>query len=120
MKKVILTLITILTVTATFAGNEEASVMNETKTFMVNFNARKIGEALDLSTDQLECINDIAKTFDAEMMNAAVAPNEEKKELVAQAIHNNLTNMSYILTPDQYKQYEVILNTTLKNRGLKK
>lgn len=79
MKKVILTLITILTVTATFAGNEEASVMNETKTFMVNFNTRKIGEALDLSTDQLECINDIAKTFDAEMMNAAVAPNEEKR-----------------------------------------
>lgn len=53
--------------------------MNETKTFMVNFNTRKIGEALDLSTDQLECINDIAKTFDAEMMNAAVAPNEEKR-----------------------------------------
>ena len=46
--------------------------------------------------------------------------DEEKSEMVDAAVKRNLTYMAYVLDNSQLKKYTLLLDTTLKNRGLKK
>lgn len=107
-----------LSMTLTFAESENTHLT--TSTYNVNFNYRKVADALDLSSDQMETMQDVSKTFEAEMTNAESASNEDRTDMIAQAIHDNLQYMSYILTPEQFNKYTVLLNKTMKNRGLEK
>ena len=54
------------------------------------------------------------------MLNASAAHDDEKAEMVDAAVKRNLTYMAYVLDNSQMKKYTSLLNTTLKNRGLKK
>ena len=117
MKKMILTLVALMSMTMAFAEGENTKATNTVAAYDMSVNYSKLAEALGLSMDQLESIEDVHKTFCIEMMNAANAPKDERKGMVDKAIEKNLKYMHYILN---YSKYLLLLNTTMNNRGLNK
>ena len=119
MKKLIFTVVALMSMTMTFAENESAVNINTTESYNMTVNMNKLSQALGLSDDQVEAVNEIHKSFGAEMMCAAQYGNEERSKKVDQAIKRDLAYMNYILSQDQYRKYLMLLNVTLRNRGLK-
>lgn len=116
MKKIVLTVVAMLSMTMAFA-NEETTV--SAKNYDMSVNVRKLSETLGLTLDQMESLTDIHTNFCGEMMAASVAGNDSK-EKVEKAVVKDLKNMRYILTAEQFDKYEMLLNVTLANRGLDK
>jgi hypothetical protein len=82
-------------------------------------NMRKLAVTLELNSDQMEAVQDIHTAFCNDMLLAAYAHADERKELVDQAVKKDVRYMHYILDEKQYKMYLTLLNATLTNRGLK-
>ena len=97
MKKMILTLVAMLSMTTAFAEG-----------------------ALNLADDQKEAVADIHHTFASELMFAAQYNANDRKKLVARALDNNIKWMRYVLDENQFRTYRVLLNSTVNNRGLNK
>ena len=116
MKKIILTVMAMFCMTATFAENAEAK---NVEAYNMNVNMRSIQRALSLSKEQTEQFADLHQTFCAEMMFAANAKDADKvNEMVRLAVNKDLQYMSYILNHDQYRKYIMLLNATMRNRDL--
>ena len=97
MKKIVLMLVALMSMTTVaFAEGENAKAANETAAYDMRVNYSKLANALGLSIDQLESVEDVHKTFCIEMMNAANAPKDERKSMVDKAIEKNLKYMRYI------------------------
>ena len=116
MKKIVLTLVALMSMTTTFAENES---MNTTESYNMNVNMKKLAIALNLSQDQIEGVAEVHKTFAAEMMFAAQYDKEERTKMIDKAVKKDLAYMNYILSNEQYRKYLMLLNMTLTNRGLK-
>ncbi len=120
MKRLFMVVVAMLSMTMTFAENENAANLNNTEAYNMTVNMKKLSQALSLSKDQIESVAEIHKTFSAEMMFAAQeAAGEERQKMVDKAIKKDLGWMDYILNREQYRKYVMLLNMTLKNRGLK-
>ena len=102
-----------------YAENENAENTQNVESYDMNVNMRKLAVALDMTFDQMETVQDIHRTFCAEMMLAAHANKEEREALMDQALRKDLRYMHYVLDQKQYRKYVTLLNTTLRNRGLK-
>lgn len=111
--------VAMLSMTMTFAENENAANLNNAEAYNMTVNMKKLGQALNLSKDQVESFTEIHKTFNAEMQFAAQSTGEEREKMVEKAIKKDLAYMDYILNKDQYRRYVMLLNMTLVNRGLK-
>ena len=120
MKKVMILAVALLSMTTTtFAADENASATTATAAYNMNVNMNSLTDALSLNIDQTEAVADVHKNFTAEMMNAAIAPSEERKPMMDKAIVKDLKYMHSILSSNQYRKYVMLLNATLANRGLK-
>ena len=116
MKKIMILAVAMFAMaTTTFAADEAT---NATAAYNMNVNMSSLADALALNIDQAEAVADVHKNFSAEMMNAAVAPAEERDAMVGKAINKDLKYMHSILNDKQYRKYLMLLNTTLKNRGV--
>ena len=115
MKKIVLTVVAVLSMTMAFAEDENTNAVNNVQAYNMEVNYGKLADCLGLTMDQEEAVEDVHKTFCAEMMNAAVASKDERK-----AITKDLRYMHYILSDKQYRKYLMLLNTTINNRGLNK
>ena len=120
MKKIVLVMFAMLSMTTAFAENENANRVNVANVYDMSLNIRKLGEALGLTFDQMETVADIHRTFCGEMMIASQSHKDDQKGLVEKAVNKDLKHMSYVLTGKQYQKYERLLNATLENRGLNK
>jgi hypothetical protein len=107
-----------LSMTMTFAENENATETSDLNAYDMSVNMRKLSVALDLKEDQMEAVAEIHHTFSAEMLFAAQASKDERQEMVRKAVTKDVKYMHYILDEKQYKKYLLLLNTTLNNRGL--
>ena len=116
MKKIVLTMVALMSMTMTFAENEG---MNATEAYDMTVNMKKLSQALGLTMDQVESVAEVHKTFSSEMMFAAQYGKDERTKMVEKAVNKDLAYMNYILNKDQYRKYVMLLNTTLTNRGLK-
>ena len=119
MKKIVLTIVDLMSMTMTFAENESAANLNTTEAYNMTVNMRQLARALNLSNDQVESVAEVHKTFSAEMMFAAQYGKDERAKMMDKAINKDLAYMNYILNKDQYRKYLRLLNVTLVNRGLK-
>ena len=119
MKKIVLMVVAMFMMTATFAENENNSAMKSVEAYDMTINMRKLAVVLDLTSDQMEAVQDIHNAFCNDMMLAAYAQADERGTLVKSAVKKDMRYMRYILNDAQYKKYELLLNTTLVNRGLK-
>ena len=112
--------------TMAFAEKENAVVenaveMNANNVYDMSVNMRKLSVALGLTVDQIEAVETVHNTFNAEMLFAAhYGTKEERDAQVKKAVEKDIKWMNYILTKDQYRKYLVLLNATLNNRGLNK
>lgn len=113
-------MVAMLSMTMSFAENENAASLNTTEAYDMTVNMKKLSQALGLSKDQVESVAEIHKTFSAEMMFAAqTASGEERSKMVEKAINKDLAYMDYVLSAEQYRKYLTLLNITLLNRGLR-
>ena len=120
MKKIVLTMVALMSMTMTFAENETAANLNKAEAYnMKTVNVTKLCQALNLSKDQVESFTEVYKTFTSELLFAAQMNDEERQLMVENAIKKDLAWMDYILNKDQYRKYVMLLNVTLHNRGLK-
>lgn len=119
MKRLFLTVVTMLSMTLTFAENENMNSVNNAAAYNMEVNMSQLGKTLELADDQKEAVAEIHKTFCAEMMFATQYGQEERDARVEAAIKKDLGFMNYILSPEQYKKYVMLLNITLANRGLR-
>jgi len=118
MKKILVLAVALLSMaTTTFAADENASATNAA--YNMNVKMGSLADALSLNIDQTEAVADVHKNFTAEMMNAAVAPKEERAAIIDKAVLKDLKYMHGILNDAQYRKYVMLLNATLVNRGLK-
>ena len=116
MKKIVLTLVALMSMTTIFAENEG---MNTTEAYNMTVNMKMLARTLNLSQDQIESVAEVHKTFSSEMVFAAQYGKEERTKMVEKAVNKDLAYMNYILNKDQYRKYVMLLNMTLVNRGLK-
>lgn len=109
-----------LSMTMTFAENEEAKNVTNVEAYDMSVNMRKLSVALDLKADQMDAVESIHNTFKAEMQLAAQQGNEaDRNEMLNRAVDRDIKWMHYVLDQKQYRKYLTLLNTTLVNRGLK-
>ena len=119
MKRLFLTVVAMLSMTLTFAENENMNSVNTAEAYNLSVNINQLSKALGLADDQVEAVAEIHKTFCSEMMFATQYGKEERDARVDAAIKKDLGFMNYILNRDQYRKYVMLLNVTMINRGLK-
>ena len=120
MKKIVLMMVALMSMTFAYAENENANNTLNVEAYDMNVNMRKLAVTLDMTFEQMEAVEDIHRTFCAEMLFAAhAANNEEREKLVEKALKKDVRYMGYILNKEQYRKYLILLNATLRNRGLK-
>lgn len=120
MKKIVLTMVALLSMTAAFAEGEVDNEAAEAAKYEIRFNMNSLSKALDLNYDQQKAVGDIMNMFASDMTNAAATSGNERAELRKKAINRDLAYMRAVLEPEQYRTYVMLLNTTLNNRGFKK
>ena len=119
MKKFFLIVAMMLTMGVySFAEDSNASKVANVEKYEWKINHRKLGNALNLSIDQMEMSDDIIDEFENDMTFASTMGSEESSNMiVANAVKKNVQYMASILTKEQYRKYLMLLNLTLKNRG---
>ncbi len=128
MKKIVLTMVAMLSMTMAFAGNSEsdakaksahAAVATEANYDMA-VNYYSLAQALGLYGDQIEVIEFVHDRFVNEMNKAGKADESLRKELVTKAASRELQGMRQVLDKEQFRKFNTLLNVTLNNRGLLK
>jgi Ni/Co efflux regulator RcnB len=120
MKKMILTMVAMLSMTTAFAEGENAASVENMEAYELNINMNKLSKALNLADDQKEAVADIHRTFASELKFAAEYGKNDRKAYVERAIENDVKWMRYVLNEDQMHIYLRLLNSTINNRGLNK
>jgi len=120
MKRLFLTVVAVLSMTMAFAEDENLNSVNKSNAYDMTINYGKLGQALGLSADQLDAVEDVHKVFCADMLSVSAATKESRKLMMDNAIKKDLRYMRYILDNEQYHKYLVLLNATINNRGLNK
>ena len=120
MKKMILTMVAMLSMTAAFAEGEKMAEVSNLETYEMNVNMDRLSKALRLTDEQRDAVEEVHHTFAAELKFAAVYGDKKRDAMVKRAISNDVKWMRYILTKDQMRTYRTLLNATMKNRGLVK
>ena len=118
MKRLFLMTVAMFSMTMTFAENEEAKEVKNVEAYDMSVNMRRLGVTLGLTVDQMEAVETIHNTFNAEMQMAARADENARQELVNKAVERDIKWMHYVLDQKQYSNYLTLLNSTLNNRGL--
>ncbi|MBR2103444.1 MAG: hypothetical protein IJ928_11965 [Prevotella sp.] len=119
MKRLFLTVVAVLSMTMTFAKDENLNTTNNMQVYSMEVNYNKLGDALQLTSDQMDAVKDIHQEFCANMMSVAASDESARKSMMQNAINIDLRYMRIVLNDKQYKQYLRLLNTTLLNRGLR-
>lgn len=121
MKKIVLTLMAVLSMTSAFAADEKGNAKNMSDMYEMNFNIYSLSDALELQSGQFELVRDGQETFSKEMGKAKYAKDEvSRKAIVDKALARNVKYMSDVLDRTQYHKYLMLLNATINNRGIDK
>ena len=119
MKKIVLMLVAMMTITMAHAENEDQNTVQTANAYDMTVNIRKLAVALGLTLDQMEVVEDIHHQFCNEMLLASQAEGDERTQLVDEALKKDVRYMRYVLDEKQYRRYLLLLNTTVTNRGLR-
>jgi hypothetical protein len=118
MKRLFLTVVAVLSMTMTFAEDENLNQVENVDAYRMEVNYHRLGEALNLSSDQMEAVQSIHDAFCVDMMSIAAANQSSRKAMLKNAIDKELRFMRIVLDDKQYKKFLLLLNVTLNNRGL--
>ena len=128
MKKIVLVLVAMLSMTTVFAENTEkngktqkapeVTVATMNNNYDMSIKYRSLASKLELNDYQREAVQLIHNKFVTEMRNAQSANDAERKGLVKKASDKELQYMGYVLNDKQYNMFSTLLSLTLGNRGL--
>ena len=107
-----------LSMTMTFAEDENLNRVESVDAYRMEVNYNRLGEALNLSSDQMEAVQSIHDAFCVDMMSIAAANRESRKAMMKNAIDREVRFMHIVLNEKQYRKFLLLLNVTLNNRGL--
>jgi hypothetical protein len=117
MKKVFLMLVMMFTMSVSMFAEDNNTT--EIEKYEINVNTNKLANYLELSSDQIDAVENVTEELTKDLMFAAVECNETNRKSVARnAISKNVKNISYVLTDKQFKKYLAVLNATMINRGI--
>ena len=116
----ILTMMAMLMMTTAFAEDENTAEVSNLEAYDMNINMNKLSDALNLTEDQKEAVENIHYVFNTEMMYAAKYGSCDRDAIVKRAIDTDIKRMGYVLNYDQMHKYMKILNATIRNRGIVK
>ena len=119
MKKIILTIVAMMTMTVGFAKteNHQAAVKNVER-YDMTIDIRRLSAKLDLTENQMEAIQVIHENFNDALQSAASSTWFERRHKVHEAVRKDIHNMQNILNEKQFNDYMTLLMTTLRNKGL--
>lgn len=118
MKKIILFAAFLFTMNASV--NAENDAVNNVEAYNINANINSLVRYLNLSSDQIESVENIQKIFEENLRYASFVTNDEsRRKMVSNSIEFSTKNMSYILNEEQYKKYLTVLNATINNKHIK-
>lgn len=122
MKKVILMLVMMFTMSMySFAEDANANEVNVIERYDLKVNLRKLGSFLQLSSDQMDGMETVETELQNDLMFVAVECTKDNRNAVAKnAIDKHLKHVHYVLNKEQYRKYLIVLNATIKNRGIGK
>ena len=120
MKKFFLMMVVMCSMTTAFAEGENLNVVGTIDAYEININMNKLSNALNLSEDQKEAVENIHYVFNTEMMYAAKYGSTDRDAIVKRAIDTDIKRMSYVLNNTQMHKYMEILKSTIRNRGIVK
>ncbi len=135
MKRLYVSVVALLSMTMAFAGNgnetknaNDSNVCDSTATgkgkteaaYDINYNLRRMGETLGLTLSQMNSVDALNRSFNDDLKALVGAADADRKALLDNAVANDFKRMSYVLTPAQLSKYEILINTTLANRGMEK
>jgi hypothetical protein len=120
MKKVFLMMVMLFAMSVySFAEDNNATEIERIERYDIKVNTKRLGEYLQLSTDQYDAVETVVDEFSNDMMFAAVeCGNTTRGKVAKNAVDKNVKYMSYILNKDQYHKYLMILNATIRNRKI--
>jgi hypothetical protein len=91
----------------------------EIEKYDVKVNAKKLGDCLQLSSDQYDAVEAVVNELSSDLMFAAVQNGEAtRKAITKNLLDKNIKYMSYILNKEQMHKYLTVLNVTMNNRGI--
>ena len=125
MKKIVLTLAMLITMCMgmsadNYETNKVSEICKEMKVenFDFNVNYNKLAVALDLNKDQMESVENVMQMFANDMLFAYYECNNSSRDnVIRNTLKKHVKYISYILNKEQQKNYLMLLNTTLNNRG---
>jgi hypothetical protein len=121
MKKIILTMVAMMTMTVGFAKTENQNAQNAVKNverYDMTIDMRRLSAKLDLTENQMEAVQVIHENFNDAMQSAAEANWFERRHMVHEAVSKDVHHMHNVLNEDQFNTYMALLMTTLRNKGL--
>jgi hypothetical protein len=118
MKKLILTMVAMMTFAFGFAGNESYRSEKSVANYDMSFDMRRLAEKLELTSEQMEAVQVIQECFNSDMMSAANARAHQRRFLVHQAVRKDAKQMQRVLNDKQFDTYMMLLGVTLRNKGL--
>ena len=93
MKKLILTMVAMMTFTFGFAGNESYRSEKSVANYVMSFDMRRLAATLDLNDAQMESVEAILNCFNNDMQSAASVRGPQCRHLVHEAVSKFLTKL---------------------------
>ena len=118
MKKIVLTMMAVLTMTTAFAGNDETMAAKDMAVYNMNVNINALARTLGMSSEQTNDMRSIHRTFTSDLQYAAGAKEDRQEKLFRKALIRNLACAKTILSNEQYHKYLTEINVTFINRGI--
>lgn len=115
MKKIVLTIIAVLSMTMTYA---ETTKNTEKSVYAMKVNDHALARSLALTEYQQYAVSEIMTRFKWDMQRVAKSNDADRQKKLRKAVSRNLTSLSKVLTPEQYRKYNVLINATFVNRGI--
>ena len=119
MKRMILMVVAMMSMTMTFAKTENVQVANNDKNYEINIDMRRLGETLGLTFDQMGMVEGIYDNFNSEMRKASTEKWYKRGAIIDKAVKKNVKDMHYVLNDKQYQTYLQLFGTTLRNWNLR-
>ena len=119
MKKIVLSVITVMTFAMGYAETTESNRINrQPVNYDMSFDMHRLAAKLDLDANQMEAVQVIQDCFNDEVQDAATSRGLQRRHLIHQAVRKDAHQMRQVLNDEQFDTYMKLLGVTLRNKGL--
>ena len=119
MKKIVLSVVTMMMFAVSYAETSESNKFNRQPiNYDMSFDMHRLAVKLDLDANQMEAVQVIQDCFNDEVQEAVTSRGLKRHHLIHQAVRKDAQQMRQVLNDKQYDTYMMLLGVTLRNKGL--